>query len=156
MNGGEAKNEAEARPGAVLFACTLNAVRSPMAEALAKHLYGTSMFVDSAGVECGELDPFVLEVLDEIGYTRKIHHAKSLDDLQDHSFDLVIALTEEARATAERVMANDGVEIELWPVIDPTEAGGARAQRLAAYRHLRDDLIGRLKRRFGEAAKPGV
>ena len=155
MSGDDAKNEAGKRPGAVLFACTLNAVRSPMAEALAKHLYGTSMFVDSAGVECGELDPFVLEVLDEIGYTRKVHHAKSLDDLQDHSFDVIIALTEEAREAAQRVMEDEAIDIELWPVIDPTEVGGTRTQRLEAYRSLRDDLIRRLKSRFGEVAKPG-
>ncbi|MEQ9518631.1 MAG: hypothetical protein RLN89_04240 [Parvibaculum sp.] len=155
MNRDGAKDEAGKRPGAVLFACTLNSVRSPMAEALAKHLYGTAMFVDSAGVECGELDPFVLEVLDEIGYTRKVHQAKSLDDLQDHSFDVIIALTEEAKATAARVMEDENIEIELWPVIDPTEMGGTRTQRLEAYRSLRDDLIRRLKSRFGEASQPG-
>lgn len=154
MGADDAKNEAGKRPGAVLFACTLNSVRSPMAEALAKHLYGTSMFVDSAGVECGELDPFVLEVLGEIGYTRNIHHAKAMEDLQDHSFDLVVALTEEAKAVATDLMADEGVDIELWPVIDPTEAGGTRTQRLEAYRELRDDLIARMKRRFGETAKP--
>ncbi|MEQ9146592.1 MAG: arsenate reductase ArsC [Parvibaculaceae bacterium] len=142
----------KARPGAVLFACTLNSVRSPMAEALMKHLYGTAIFVDSAGVECAELDPFVLEVLNEVGYERKEHHAKSLDDLQDHAFDLIIALTPEARDKAEEVVEGEAVTVEYWPVSDPTQEGGSRAQRLDAYRRLRDDLIARMKERFGGKA----
>jgi len=138
------------RPGAVLFACTLNSVRSPMAEALMKHLYGTKIFVDSAGVQCAELDPFVLEVLKEIGYERKEHHAKSLDDLQDHAFDLIVALTPEARDKAEEIVRGEAVEVEFWPEADPTLEQGSRSQRLGAYRRLRDDLIARMKKRFGE------
>lgn len=138
------------RPGAVLFACTLNSVRSPMAEALMKHLYGTRIFVDSAGVQCAELDPFVLEVLKEIGYERKEHHAKSLDDLQDHSFDLIVALTPEARDKAEEIVRGEAVQVAFWPAADPTLEQGSRSQRLDAYRRLRDDLIARMKKRFGE------
>lgn len=115
-----------------------------------KHLYGTSIFVDSAGVACGELDPFVLEVLREIGYTRNVHHAKSLDELEDHNFDLIIALTPEARDKAVEVTAGEAVEIEFWPLADPTVGGGSREQRLDAYRQVRDDLIAAMKRRFGE------
>jgi len=137
------------RPGAVLFACSLNSVRSPMAEALTKHLLGTSIFVDSAGVECTGLDPFVLEVVGEVGYERKEHHSKTLDELQDHSFDLIIALTPEARDKAEEVVAGEAVAVEYWPVEDPTLVGGSRSQRLDAYRRLRDDLIVRIKERFG-------
>ena len=138
------------RPGAVLFACTLNSVRSPMAEALMKHLYGTRIFVDSAGVQCAELDPFVLEVLKEIGYERKEHHTKSLDDLQDHAFDLIVALTPEARDKAEEIVRGEAVQVEFWPAVDPTLEQGSRSQRLDAYRRLRDDLIARMKKRFGE------
>lgn len=138
------------RPGAVLFACTLNSVRSPMAEALMKHLYGTAIFVDSAGVECADLDPFVLEVLSEIGYERKTHHAKSLDDLQDHAFDLIVALTPEAKAKAEEIVSGEAVAVEFWPAADPTQEQGSRERRLDAYRALRDDLIRRMKKRFGD------
>lgn len=139
----------QTRPGAVLFACTLNSVRSPMAEALMKHLLGTTIFVDSAGVESAELDPFVLEALSEVGYERKEHHAKRLDDLQDHAFDLIVALTPEARDKAEEVVRGEAVDVEFWSVEDPTLEGGSRAQRLDAYRRLRDDLIRRIKERFG-------
>jgi protein-tyrosine-phosphatase len=137
------------RPGAVLFACSLNSVRSPMAEALMKHLLGTTIFVDSAGVQCTGLDPFVLEVVSEVGYERKEHHSKTLDELQDHAFDLIIALTPEARDRAEEVVKGEAVDVEYWPVEDPTLEGGSRAQRLDAYRRLRDDLIVRIKDRFG-------
>jgi protein-tyrosine-phosphatase len=144
------KGVEETRPGAVLFACTLNSVRSPMAEALMKHLYGTAIFVDSAGVECADLDPFVLEVLSEIGYHRREHHAKMLDDLQDHAFDLIVALTPEARDKAEEIVRGEAVEVEFWPAADPTLQQGSREQRLGAYRQLRDDLISAMKRRFGK------
>ncbi len=115
-----------------------------------KHLYGTRIFVDSAGVACAELDPFVLEVLKEIGYARKEHHAKSLDDLQDHAFDLIIALTPEARDKAHEIVSGEAVAVEYWPAADPTRETGAREQRLEAYRQLRDALIARIKERFGE------
>ncbi|MBL4863587.1 MAG: arsenate reductase ArsC [Rhodobiaceae bacterium] len=140
----------QSQPGAVLFACTLNAVRSPMAEALMKHLYGTSIFVDSAGVECAELDLFVLEVLKEVGYERDVHRTKSLDDLQDHAFDLIIALSPEARDKALEIVQGEAVEVEYWPAADPTRENGSREQRLEAYRRLRDDLIARMKERFGD------
>lgn len=135
---------------AVLFACTLNSVRSPMAEALMKHLFGTAIFVDSAGVACGELDPFVLEVLREIGYERQKHDAKTLDDLQDNAFDLIVALTPEARDKAEEIVVGEAVIVEFWPEDDPTLETGSREQRLEAYRRLRDSLIVRMRQRFGE------
>ncbi|HBM89246.1 MAG TPA: hypothetical protein DD437_11925, partial [Rhodobiaceae bacterium] len=77
------------------------------------------------------------------------HHAKRLDDLQDHAFDLIVALTPEAREKAEEVVRGEAVDVEYWPVEDPTLESGSRAQRLDAYRRLRDDLIVRIKDRFG-------
>ena len=43
-------------PGAVLFACNFNRVRSPMAEALLKRALGDRVYVDSCGLkrEAGE------------------------------------------------------------------------------------------------------
>ena len=83
-------------PGAVLFACTNNIVRSPMAEAIAKHLYGHAVYVDSAGVRVGERDPFVLAVMEEIGLDLSRHWPKTLDDLEDSSYDVVVTLSPEA------------------------------------------------------------
>ena len=64
-------------PGAVLFACDRNAVRSAMAEAMLKHLHGTHIYVDSAGVIAGEPDPFAVAVMEEIGLDLSNHRPKS-------------------------------------------------------------------------------
>ena len=83
-------------PGSVLFCCTLNALRSPMAEGLFKLLYNRRIFVDSVGVRAGELDPFAVTVMDEIGIDISRHRSKSFDNLEDTSFDLIISLSPEA------------------------------------------------------------
>ena len=77
-------------PGAVLFSCSMNAVRSPMAEALLKHLLGHKVYVDSAGVRASEIDPFAVEVMDEIGIDLSKYKSKTFDDLEDTSYDLII------------------------------------------------------------------
>lgn len=135
-------------PDAVLFACTFNAVRSPMAAAIMRHLYGIGSFVDSAGVKAGELDPLAVEVLSEIGIDIQAHKPKTIDSLEDSSFDLIVSLSPEAHHSAlefTRVMA---VEAEYWPTFDPTAVEGTRNQRLDAYRMVRDNLVSRIKARF--------
>ena len=71
------------RPQAVLFACGLNTVRSPMAERMFKHLFGSSVYVASAGVRKGELDPFAVAVMDEIGLDIARHRPKTFEELED-------------------------------------------------------------------------
>lgn len=140
-------------PDAMLFACTFNAVRSPMAEAIMKHLFGRHVFVDSAGVKSGEVDPLAIEVLSEIGIDIEDHRAKTFDELDDSSFDLIVSLSPEAHHKAlefTRVMA---VEAEYWPTFDPTAQEGTRAQRLEAYRGVRDTLLKRIKARFPAAGR---
>jgi len=63
-------------PGAILFACTMNAVRSPMAAAIMKHLFGKFIYIDSAGVRAGMLDPMAVEVMEEIGIEIAKYHPK--------------------------------------------------------------------------------
>lgn len=138
-------------PGAVLFACNLNRVRSPMAEGLMKLLYGTRIYIDSCGMEpTGELDPFAVEVMREIGADLSRHHAKSFDALSPSAFDLVVALTPEAYDRATRSTHAAAVDIEYWPTPDPTEADGSREEKLQAYRATRDALRAHILRRFGE------
>lgn len=135
-------------PDAMLFACTFNAVRSPMAAAIMRHLYGTHAFVDSAGLKAGELDPLAVEVLGEIGIDIHTYKPKTFDQLEDSSFDLIVSLSPEAHHKAlefTRVMA---VEAEYWPTIDPTAHEGSRDQRLEAYRGVRDTLLKKIKARF--------
>ena len=143
-------------PDAVLFACNLNRVRSPMAEALLKRLLGDRVFVDSCGLrppsppEGGEpeVDQLALEVMRELGCDLSDHRAKTFDDLDDDSFDLVISLTPEAQHRAVEMARGRASQIEYWPMFDPTLAEGSRESRLAAYRQVRDTLAARIAARF--------
>jgi len=138
----------EELPGAVLFACTLNSVRSPMAAALMRHLFGKFVYVDSAGSRAGELDPMAVEVMDEIGIEIGKHKPRSFDDLEDTAFDLVITLSPEAQHKAVELTRTSAVELEYWPTVDPTAIEGSREQRLDAYRAVRDQLMRRIRSRF--------
>ncbi len=141
-------------PDSVLFACNLNAVRSPMALAIARYLFGKKIFFDSAGVRAGETDPFMVAVLDEIGIDMEKHRPKSFDDLEDSSFDLVITLTPEAQHNAMELTRTMACDVEYWPTMDPTLMLGSRDQILDAYRDLRDTLMKRIKQRFSTGYTP--
>ena len=135
-------------PTAVLFACQMNAVRSPMAEAILKHLAGKRVYVDSVGVRAGEPDPFAVAVMDEIGIDLTRHKPKDFAELQDTSFDIVISLAPEAHHQALELTRTMAIDAEYWPTIDPTAAMGSREQILDAYRGVRDGLFQRIKQRF--------
>ena len=138
-------------PGSVLYTCNLNAVRSPMAEALTKHLYGKRFFVESAGLEPSERDPFAMAVMEEIGIDMTQDHPLAIDAIDIGSFDLVISMTPESYERVQELARAQAVEIEFWPTRDPFAAGevGSREQRLMAYRQLRDELRALLIKRFG-------
>ena len=135
-------------PGAVLFACTMNAVRSPMGAALLTHLAGRRAYIASAGVHAGELDGFAVAVMDEMGIDLSGHTPQRIEELYDTSFDLVITLSPEAHHKALEMTRTMAVDVEYWPTIDPTIIEGSREQRLEAYRACRDGLFKRLKSRF--------
>ena len=138
----------EELPGAVLFACTMNAVRSPMAAAIMRHLFGKFVYVDSAGVRGGELDPLAVEVMEEIGIEIGKYKPKRFEELEDSSFDLCITLSPEAQHRAIDLAHTSAIEIEYWPTMDPTMVEGSRDQRLDAYRAARDGILKRIKDRF--------
>ncbi len=135
-------------PDSVLFACTENALRSPMAEAMLKHLHGHRIFVDSVGVRAGELDRFAVEVMAEIGLDISKHRAKTFEDLQDTSFDLIVSMSPEAQHGAVELTRSSAAEVEFWHIPDPSMAEGGRAARLDAYRDVRDRLQARIRERF--------
>ena len=137
--------EAVKRPQSVLFACTFNAVRSPMAEGIARHLFGRDIFVASVGVKPGEPDPFAIAAMDEIGIDIAKHKPHGFDDLEDDSFDLIVSLSPEAHHTALEYTRTMAVDVVYWPTIDPTAAQGSREQMLEAYRGVRDGLQKRIK-----------
>ena len=135
----------------VLFMCAYNAVRSPMAEAMAKHFFGKSIYVQSAGARKGETDAFALTVLDEIGFDAHKHKPKSIEELEEWeglNFDLIVTLSPEAHHKALDLTRTHAAEVEYWPTVDPTVFQGSREQKLDAYRDVRDALIKRIKQRL--------
>jgi protein-tyrosine-phosphatase len=135
-------------PSSVLFACTLNSIRSPMAAALMQHLHGRHIYVDSVGVRAAEIDPFAVVVMEEIGIDIAKHQAKTFDELEDTSFDLVISLSPEAQHSAVELTRTMACDVEFWPTHDPTAVEGSRAEMLDAYRSVRDHLRQRILARF--------
>ncbi|MDX0516368.1 protein-tyrosine-phosphatase [Sinorhizobium medicae] len=124
----------------VLFMCGMNAIRSPMAEALARAALPKGTYVASAGVRQGERDPFVDVVLDEIGLTIGRHQPRTLEELEDDYFDLIVTLAPEAHHMALELTRSMAVDVVYWPTPDPTVATGTREQIVSAYRSVRDHL----------------
>lgn len=143
-------------PSSVLFACTMNSIRSPMAEAILKHLHGRKVYVDSVGVRAGEIDPMAVEVLDEIGIDAARHKPKHFDQLEDGFYDLIITLSPEAQHRAVEMTRTMACDVEFWNTFDPQIVEGTRDQRLDAYRMVRDQLLRRIKERFPQDRAPMV
>jgi protein-tyrosine-phosphatase len=143
------------KPQAVLFACGLNAVRSPMAAGLFREIIGRGTYVASAGVRKGELDPFAITALDEFGIDIARHRPITFEELEDWeglNFDLIVTLSPEAHHKALELTRTLAADVEYWPTVDPTAIEGSREQRLAAYREVRDQLVERIRSRFGGRA----
>ena len=142
---------AATQPLAVLFACGLNSVRSPIAAGLFAQLFGRAIYVGSAGVRKGDLDPFAVAVMAEIGVDISRHKPitfEELDDLEGLNFDLIVTLSPEAHHRALELTRTSGADVEYWPTVDPTDVEGSREQRLDAYRAVRDQLTNKLRARF--------
>ena len=137
-----------AAPQSILFVCTLNTVRSPMAEAIAKHLHGKGLYIRSAGVRPGAPDGFAIAVLAERGIDLSRHEPSALSELQDDSFDLIVTLSPEAHRHILDRTRTLSVEIEFWPAFDPQDFEGGREEQLEAYRSLRDFLWQKIEQRF--------
>jgi protein-tyrosine-phosphatase len=135
-------------PSSVLFACTFNSIRSPMAAAMMRHLHGNRIYVDSVGVRDEPVDPFAVAVMDEIGIDISKHRSKSFDELEDTSFDVVVSLSPEAQHSAVELTRTMACDVEFWPVFDATAVEGSREERLNAYRMVRDALRKRILQRF--------
>lgn len=130
--------------------CRMNTVRSPMAERLAREVLPASTFVASAGIQAGEPDPFVEAVLAQEGLSLGERHPRTLDDLEDLYFDLIVTLAPEAHHAALELTRTIAVDVEYWPTADPTSARGSREQIMAAYSDVRDRLKARIDVRFGQ------
>ena len=147
-------------PQAVLFACAQNAVRSPMAESLLQQMFPHALYVKSAGARKGELDPFAVAVMAELGQDISGHKPQTFEELEDWeglNFDLIITLSPPAHHAALELTRSSAVDVVYWPTMDPTVATGTREQILNGYREVRDHLAGliesRLLKRNGIAAQ---
>jgi len=139
------------RPLAVLFACGMNAVRSPMAAALFGQMFGRLTYVGSAGVRKGELDPFAVAAMAELDIDISRHKPVTFEELEENeglNFDLIVTLAPEAHHRALELTRLSGAEVEYWPTVDPTAVEGSREQQLDAYRTVRDQLMARIRERF--------
>ena len=140
-------------PQAVLFACGQNSVRSPMAESLLKQMFPQALYVKSAGVKRGELDPFAVAVMAELGQDISAHRPMTFEELEDWeglNFDLIITLSPEAHHKALALTHTLAADVEYWPTPDPTDTEGTRDQKLAAYREVCDGLMMRIRKRFAK------
>ena len=140
-------------PQAVLFACGQNSIRSVMAESLLAHMFPKAMYVKSAGVKKGELDPFVVAVMAELGQDVSKHKPitfEELDDWEGLNFDLIITLSPEAHHKALELTRTNAADVEYWPTADPSGTEGNRDQKLAAYREVLDGLLLRIRKRFAK------
>jgi protein-tyrosine-phosphatase len=140
------KVAAKDRPQSVLFACTLNTVRSPIAEALGKHFFGAEIYFASAGIKRGESNEFAIAAMDEIGIDITKHRPHTFEDLEDASFDLIVTLSPEAHHRALEFTRTLAVDVIYWPTLDPTAIEGSRERVLDAYRNVRDGLLARIEK----------
>ena len=141
-------------PGSVLFACTANSIRSPMAEAYLKYLHGSRIYVDSVGVRGRQVDGFAVAVMEEIGLDISGHRPKTFGQLEDTNFDIVVSLSPEAQHSAVELTRTMAIEVEFWNTLDPSIIEGSRETRLDAYRQVRDQLMARIHQRFPTGPKP--
>lgn len=120
-----------------------------------KKYYGQQIYVQSAGVfNDMEIDGFSIAVCAEIGIELARHRSRSFDEMQEWgddlaAFDLVVALSPASQRRALELTRYFHLEVEYWPVLDPTGLGEARDEKLKSYRETRDQIRTRMLERFG-------
>lgn len=143
-------------PQSILFCCDHNAVRSPMAEGIMKKLYGTGTYVQSVGVINDlEIDGFSIAVCEEIEVELSRHRSRSFDEMEKwgddlSSFDLIVALSPASQRRALELTRLFHLTVEYWPILDPTGIGETREMKLVSYRQTRDQIVNKLKEKWGK------
>ena len=135
-------------PSSVLFACTMNSVRSVMAEGILKKLCGERIYIDSVGKQAGDKNGYMIQVMAEIGIDLSDHRSKTFVSLDDTSFDMIISLSPEAQHAAVELTRWMSCELIYWPTFDPDAIRGRRETRLEGFRKIRDDLIDKIEAKF--------
>ena len=135
-------------PASVLFVCTLNSIRSPMAEAMMKAKFGADVYVQSCGLEAGETSDLMIAVMREKGIDTSTHMPRALDDLGDTSFDMAIAFNDDAQAALQAVFDDSDTEIDCWPTPDPTQGAMDVRAMMDNFRAVRDVIEMRIEQKF--------
>jgi len=131
-----------------------------MAEGLMKRFYGHRAYVQSAGVKHElEIDGFAVAVCAEVDVELERHRVRSFDEMQEwgddlSGFDLIVALSPASQRRALDMTRHFYIEVEYWPILDPTGLGETRDAKLTAYRQARDQIVERMTTRFGAPEGP--
>ena len=127
-----------------------------------KKLYGQRAYVQSAGVHNDmEVDGFSIAVCNELGIEISRHRSRSFEEMQEWGddlgqFDLIIALSPASQRQALELTRFFHMDVEYWPIIDPTAIGETREAKLQAYRQARDMIRDRMIARFGPPSEEGA
>ncbi|WP_420860342.1 low molecular weight phosphatase family protein [Algirhabdus cladophorae] len=142
-------------PQSILFCCDHNAVRSPMAEGMMKQFFGQACYIQSAGVKNDlEIDGFSIAVCQELDVELARHRSRSFDEMEEwgddlSSFDLIVALSPASQRKALELTRFFHLDVEYWPILDPTGLGDNREAKLVSYRQARDQIRERIVDRWG-------
>ena len=130
----------------ILFVCQRNALRSPIAQALAKHLYINIINSQSAGLFPENIDPFAAAIMSEIGIDIAHHKPNTIENALKQKFQHIISLAPEAHHKILSSIENtDNIKIQYWPTLDPSMIHGNREQKIHAYRQVREQLKQKIK-----------
>ena len=140
----------EQLPASVLYVCTLNSIRSPMAEGIMKARFGTNIYVQSCGLEAGETSDLMVAVMREKQIDMQNHKSKTLAEIADTSFDTVIAFTADAESAVRAVFDDSDTDIEFWPTPDPTQGAMDVRAMMGNFRAVRDVIEMRITKKFGD------
>jgi arsenate reductase len=121
-----------------LFICTHNSARSHMAEGLVKAFYGDHLEAHSAGTEPSQVNPLTIRVMAEIGIDISGHHSKGVEDFLDQDFEYVVTVCDHANETCP--FFPGGKERIHRGFQDPAAAKGSEDEKLAVFRHVRDEI----------------
>jgi arsenate reductase len=126
-----------------------------MAEGMMKKFYGQRAYVQSAGVKSElEIDGFSVAVCREVGVELDRHRVRSFEEMKQwgddlSAFDLVVALSPASQRQALEMTRYFSLDVEYWPILDPTGLGETRENMLMSYRQTRDQIRDRMLARFG-------
>lgn len=126
----------------LLFLCTGNSCRSQMAEAYGKKFL-SNCNVYSAGLENHGLNPYMLQVMEEDGFEMQGHYSKTLNDINNIDFDVVVTVCDHAGETCPMYLKKAQMIHKGFK--DPSQATGSEEEILAQFRKVRDEIKSYIK-----------